>query len=706
MSNETRNQASEVADLINRNVAGDISEGRDILEQQGELREKINSSDLLSEADKNLWSRKLENAQNNISNSNIHALQEEFAKEQKEIRAMVDTYTRKILDSKEEAFAVDSTRGLDTAADYLKWFENLSYSDKQGALKKLDSEIEERKELRNKLLKRFDRKDVVKMRRSEMKDKLKELESIEENIAHYKSLLQKDAILFHDLDLYLEAFEDLTTREQSEWIRKYETEIAKPRRELVEKHDALPARFRSSNFLKMPSRKKQEYLDTVEDKIEKEYISQVKKIPEDIWSEDSKRFAIDDFMKLDTVIKKAQWLEFLPSSIKAEEKLSGEYKESKFSEVKEMPEYSTRNWEKARFEQKEQMLKSMEAEVMLLGTFKSILDKSVKGKVISEKTKDRYMEMYNDGTLSERRVEVKSIMVALSPRRTLLRDFEKLTPETKKQFEDFYERGHKARLEIYKNAKTLESEDVSDEKDSKKLKDKNTPESLEQNQVMQIVKNLQTQAENNEQIGNLEKALGLHEAVLAMHPENELSKKKADQLNMELDALETASDKSVLDAVAQHVGSSTAQREIKYIKLAQEIIEDKDDVVAHSHGNERLGKQHTHLEGDSFESEVYEELVAQSRGEKIIDEDWQVKKVQKVDVGKLGTGSNDPTRIEKDLKILSSQENLDNVQLFDSDAGKILTLHEAKLRLAKREERFAKKIGSEGTSSLDRQMAA
>ncbi|MBA4336235.1 hypothetical protein C0416_00490 [bacterium] len=704
MSNETRNQATEVADLINRDLAGDISEGRDILEKQGELREKINSSNLLSESDKDVWNRKLESAQSNLSESNIRSLNEEFTKEQKEIKRMVDTYTRKVLDSKEEAFAVDSTRGIDTATDYLKWFETLSYSDKQNALNKLDSEIDERKELRNKLLKRFDRKDVVKMRRSEMKDKLKELEFIEENVAHYKSLLQKDAVLFHDINLYLEAFEDLTPREQSEWIRKYETEIATPRRELVEKHDELPARFRSSNFLKMPSRKKQEYLDMVEDKIEKEYMSQIKKIPEDIWSEDSKRFAIDDFMKLDTVIKKAQWLEFLPKAIKAEEKLSGKYKESKFSEVREMSEYSTRNWERARFEQKEQMLKAMEAEVMLLDTFKSILDKSVKDKVISEKTRDRYLEMYNDGTLSERRIEVKSIMIALSPRRSLLRDFEKLTPETRKKFEDFYERGHKARLEIYKSAKTFESEEVSDEKD---LKDKNNPESLEQSEVMQIVKKLQTQAENNEQIGNLEKALGLHEAVLAMHPENELSKKKVDQLTMELDALETASDKTVLDAVAKHVGgSSSAQREIKYIKLSQEIIEDKEDVIAHSHGNERLGKQHTHLEGDSFESEVYEELVAQSGGQKVIDDEWEAKRVQKIDVGKLGTGSNDATQVEKDLKILSSQENLDNAQLYDSDTGKILTLHEAKLRLAKREERFAKKIGSDVTGSMDRKMAA
>lgn len=703
MYKETQNEAADVAYMMNEGLAKDVSEGRDVLDKQKELRGKIQSSDLLTEEDKEKWNRKLENAQNSLSESAINSLHQEFAKEQGAIKAMVDTYTRKVMESKDEAFTVDSTRGIDTAEDYLEWFESISYSEKQAALHALDADIEERKELRRNLLKRFDKKDVVKMRRSEMKDKMKELDVVEGNVATYKIMLKKDARLFHDISIYLEEFEDLTPKEQEEWMMKYEEEIAKPRKALVETHDSLPSRFRSSNFLRMPSEKKREYLEGVEDKIEREYTTKISKIPSDTWSEESKRFAMDDFMKLDSVAKKAQWLEFLPSAIRAEEKLVRDYKDSKFKKVREMPDYSTRKWERSRFEEKEQMLKAMEAEVLLLETFTSILEKSEDEKVISESTKERYMKLYNGNNLSERRMAVKTIMSAMSPRRALLQDFEKLNSETKKRFTDFYDRGYKARLEIYKEARLYEAENFDESESADK---ENQPESLEKSDVMKIIEKLQRQADENEQLGNLEKAIGLHEAVLALHPENELSKKKIEQLNMELDALDTASNDTILDAIEKNLQMGSAQTEIKYIKLAQEIIDDKAEVVSFAKGNENLAKQHTNLDNDSFESEVYEELVKQSGGRKIVDSDWEVQNVQRIDVGKLGIGANDPTRIAKDLNILSEQENLNNVQLANADTGKNLTLNEAKARLQKRKEALEKKVGADNKISLDERLAA
>lgn len=696
-------ESSDVADMINRDAVKNTSEGRDIVEKQEDLRKKIDASNLLTDEDRQAWNRKLENAQNNLSASALLQLQQEFSQEQNAIKGMVDTYTRKVLNSKEEAFAVDRTRGVDTASDYLKWFETQSYSEKQAALNKLDADIDERKALRKKLLTKLDKKEVIKMRRSEMKDKLQELEIVEANSERYKSMLQKDANLFHDINLYLEAFEDLTPHEQEDWMRRYEQEIAKPRREMVETHDALPQRFKSPNFLKMPSRKKQEYLEATETKIEKEYTSQIGKIPSEIWSEESKRFAIDDFMKLDSIAKKAQWLEFLPNAIKAEEKLAKQFKQPKFTEVREMADYSTKKWERSRFEDKEQMLKGMEAEVTLLGTFKSIMDKSTKENVISDKTRDRYMDMYNDGNLSSRRTAVRSIMIALSPRRELLKDFEKLNPETQKQFSDFYDRGHKARLEIYKKAKTHEAENMLEEAKDKEL---NKPEALEENEVIQIVKKLQKQADASEQSGNLEKALGLHEAVLAMHPENELSKNKVDQLNMELNALETASDENVLEAVDNQLRTGSNQQELKYIKLAQQILEDKEDVVNRAHGNENLGKQVSHLGEDSFDRAVHEDLVKKSGGEKIIDYEGRAKKVRKIDLGRLGSAAGDTTQIEKELRNLPAQENLDNVQLVDKAAGKTSTIDEARRRLEDRKRSLAKKIADEETFSLDEHIAA
>jgi len=681
------------AGMIDSGKAQDIGEVRDINKRREDLRKKISSNDLLTEDDKQNWTKKLENVESNLSGEEIKKLQEEFVVEQSVIKRMVDTYTSKIMDSKDEAFAVDKTRDIDTAHDYLKWFETQSYNDKQTALKTLDTEIDERKNLRRKLLTRFDKKEVIKMRRSEMKDKLRELESVEANLSRYKTILKNDAKLFHNMDLYIEAFEDLTPQEQEDWMHRYEEEIAKPRRALVKTHNNLPKRFQSSNFFKMPSRKKQEYLETTETKIEKQYISQVNKIPTEIWADNSKKFAIDDFTRLDSIAKKAQWLEFLPSAIKSEEELAKKYKNPKFKDVKQMPDYSEKEWAQSKFEGKEKILQNMETEIALLDMFKSILDKSIKDKVISKKTSERYMDTYNNGKLNSRRIAVRSIMTALSPRRSLLADFEKLSPETQKKFGNFYNRGHKARLEIYKKAKIYEAENSISENSEQKTEQ---PKALEQNDVKEIVEKLQKQAEASEQLGNLEKALGLHEAVIAMHSENQLSKIKVDQLNMEINALETASDENV---------SHSNLEELRHIKLAEEILEDKEKVVLRSHGNEDLNKQNVHLGQDTFAKAIHEKLFKLSGGEKIIDSQGKAKKVQEIDLGKIGTTDNDTTQIKKDLENLSDKDNLDNIRLVNSDAGKNLTTNDAKRRLRERKERLARKVSNNKTFSLDNQLA-
>ncbi len=304
--------AEEGATMIDEGRAENTKEVRDIQKGQSELRDKIASNDLLTEKDKKKWDKKLEEMQAGMSADAIKQLEHEFEQEQKTIKNMVDTYTKKVIDNKEEAFAIDANRNIDTAREYLQWFETQTYSEKQAALKALDDEIHERKTLRQKLLKRLDKKDVIKMRRSEMKDKLKELDVVENNVAQYKKMLKKDIKLFHDINLYIEAFEDLTPQEQEDWIRRYEEEIAKPRRKLVKTHESLPKQFQHNNFLSFSSKEKRQYLESTEKVIEKQYVQRVQKIPKEIWSEQSKRFAVDDFMRLDSLEQKAQWLEFLP----------------------------------------------------------------------------------------------------------------------------------------------------------------------------------------------------------------------------------------------------------------------------------------------------------------------------------------------------------------------------------------------------------
>ena len=691
--NSKAENAEEGATMIAEDRATNTKEVQNIQKEQSELRDKIASNDLLTEQDKEKWDKKLEEMQAVISAEKIQQLKHEFEQEQSTIKSMVDTYTKKVIDNKEEAFAIDTRRNIDTAREYLQWFETQSYSEKQAALKALDNEIHERKTLRQKLLRKLDKKDVIKMRRSEMQNKLEELEVVENNTAHYKRMLQKDVKLFHDINLYIEAFEDLTPQEQEDWIRRYEKEIAKPRRELVKTHESLPTQFQHNDFLSFSSKEKRRYLESTEKVIEKQYIQRVQKIPKEIWSEQSKRFAIDDFIRLNSLEQKAQWLEFLPKAIKAEEKLAKEYKDKKFDAIKEMPDYNKEQWERAKFEEKQEMLTYMNAEVALMETFENILNKSLDDKVISKKTQERYMSMYTETDLSKRRMAVRTIMTALAPRRALLKDFEKLDPETQKKYASFYKRGHKARLELYKEAYAYDSKNHGEKKSEQK--DMNPPEKLESKDIQEIVNNLQKQALTNEQTGNLEKALGLHEAVLSIHKDNEFSVDKVKQLKLELNALEAASDETVMYTIEQNLQKHDVQEEIKHLELAQKILEDQEDIVTRSHGNENLQKQHAHLGSDTFGSRVHENLVKQTHGKKVLDKSGKAKDVERVDLEYLGVGSDDPTKLKYAMHNKASSDNLENIQLVDSVAGKDISINEAIKQLNRRKEMLSKKIGDQ-----------
>lgn len=696
---ESRDDAEIAAEGLDKGTYKDAREAQNVLLKQSALRRRLEGSDLFTDEDKAMWKKKLQDAeQRAISRSEMEKIEMEFARQQEEISGMVDNYSRKVIDNKEAAFTVDASRNLDTAKGYIEWFSKQPYDEKLKLLKFIDDDIDERKELRRKLLKKLDKKEVIKMRRSEMKDKVKELEVVENNLSKYKQMLEKDKRIFHDINLYLEAFADLTPIEQENWMKRYEDDIAIPRRELVETHDSLPKEFQSSKFLRMPSTEKKKYLEEVEAKIERIYINEVNKIPTKIWSDESKRFAIEDFRRLKDITTKAQWLEFLPKAKKAEENLMEQYSDDKFKKVRKLEAYSKKKWEKCRFEDKERMLKSMEAEALLMDVFTDVLQKECKDKVISEKTEKRYMDMYKEMDLNGRRLAVRNILFAMKPRRDLLNDFEELSAETQKEFKDFYKRGHKARLEIFKKAKkheeklkAKEATDENDEEISEKAEEK-APQSLEQSDIQEIIAELHHEADNYEEMGQLEKALVSHQSVLKLHPEDEYSKKKVEQLQMEIETLETLSDDTVLAAVEQETQTGGIKEELENIRLAGTILKDREKVIRKSLGKEDLGRQTVHLSEEKFDQEVHGNLYDISGGKKILNEHGQTEEVEEIDVDHLGTRPNDTTQIKKDIRELGTEDNLSNIQLKDSNSGRKLRLSEAEEQLDKRKERTTKEV--------------
>ncbi|MFC1600325.1 hypothetical protein ACFL3T_04825, partial [Patescibacteria group bacterium] len=300
-----------------------IQEAQRVMQEQSALREKLDLSEVLTDKDKSNWKTKLDRAKTQaISETEMKKLTQEFEQQQGEIKGMVDKYTNKVMENKIEAFTPD------TADEYVQWFEKQTYDKKVNAFKKIDEDIKERLALRKKLLTRFDKKDVYKMERTEMKEKVKILEQIEKNIKDYTNLIKKDERLFHDADMYISEFEDQTLEEQARWLRAYEKEIKAPRKAIVDIYDKLPKKYQNdSKFFSVGLKEKQQFLEKLDGKIEQEYIAEVNKTDNEVMSQNSKRFAIVDFLRLSDIAQKAMWLEQLPKSIKAEKKLAKEYKD-------------------------------------------------------------------------------------------------------------------------------------------------------------------------------------------------------------------------------------------------------------------------------------------------------------------------------------------------------------------------------------------
>lgn len=670
-----------------------------INEASGSLRNRLALSNVLNAEDNERWGKKIDSIEAQAtSEEDIKKLTQEFEQEHTRIKGMVDQYTQKVMTNKIEAFTSD------TATEYVDWFAQQSYEEKMKAFKVLDDDIKERLDLRKKLLTRFKKTDVYQMERTEMRDKVKTLEQMEKNDAKYESLMKSNERYFHNPKEYIKQFKDQTLDEQARWLSVFETEYRAPRKALVDIYDKLPKKYQNdSEFLSNGLKEKQEFLDKLDMKIEKEYIKEVNDTNSDVMSQNSKRFAIVDFLRLDDVGMKAMYLEQLPKSIKAEKKLAKEYKDlnKEFKDPNtnktiELPQYSQKEWEKLKFEDKEKLLLQMKAEAKLIEAFARILKQGLEDKAISEKTYERYMKIFTDTDLNGRSQLSRNSLSAMKTRRDLVEDFEKLDKETQNKFKNFYKRGHKARLQMFKEAQLFDSKNKAsqteeelkkqeeEKKDAKLKKNANVPQSLEQKDVQTIVAEMQKEADGFEATQQLERALDKHQDVLKLHPKNQYSLKKQNEIKDEIEAMDTLMDDEIEEAVAREANTSSAKEELDQIRLAQMILDDQEEVVLRNHRSEKIGKQKSHLSQDTFTLDVHEKLYEQSEGKKGLDKDGKVEKVEQIDLGTLG--KSDIKKYQDKMKELKATENLSNLELVDEN-GRALSIKENRDRLSKRKRK-------------------
>lgn len=696
-SPENQDRTDIVAEGMRDGTYSDTREAQKVMLEQSKLRSRLSGSEIFTDEDKKQWEKRLQDAERQaISADDMKKMAQEFDKQQSDIKNAVTQYTDKVMSNKEDAFTIDTSRGLDTAKDYVEWFAGQSFDKKMEALKEIDDDIRERKTLRKKLLGKLDKKEVTKLRRSEMQEKVKELEKMEANVKTYSNLISQNERLFHNPEQYIKEFEDLTLNEQQNWIQTFNEKILKPRLVLVQIYDKLPKDHRNDGeFFKAGMKEKQVWLEKLSAKIEQDYIKDVNETPTDIMSQNSKRFAIVDFLGLKTVYEKAMWLDQLSKSKKAEEKLTLEYSQKRFNEVRKLDAYSERNWEKLRFEEKQELLKSMKVEAALMDTFGKILDEAAKDKVISQKTKGLYDKIYNEANLNGRKQITQNILFAMRTRRNLMDDFEKLSPETQKQFNEFYNLSHTKRLHMYNKAKKYENEQNADEpqEEKDKKKEKEMPKSLEANDIQEIINELQGEADSFETEGELERALDKHQSVLKLHPDNKLSLKKQKELLLEIETLDSLTGDEIEDALQRESKSNYMSEELSNIELSQEILEDRENVVRHNLGIDNLGKQTSHLTDDSFDREVHKKVFEQSEGKQTLDENGKIQNVRKIDLSLIGVrNKGNVTQLRQDLKNLGTDENISDIQLVDDAQGRDLSINEAKRKMAQRRHNAAKEL--------------
>lgn len=703
--------------LRNRNYQN-IQEAQRVMQEQSQLRERLNLSDVLTQEDKQKWEEKLKRAKAEaISETEMKQLSQEFEKQQNEIKGMVDQYTNKIVTNKTEAFTPE------TAEEYIEWFAQQSYEKKVDAFKKIDSDIKERLALRKKLLTRFKKEEVYKMERTEMRDKVKVLEQMEKNEKDYTNLMKGNERYFHDPKAYLDQFKDQTLEEQSRWLRLFKTDYLKPRKAVVDVYEKLPSKYKNdSQFFSVGLREKQAYLDKLDMKIEQEYIKQINETDNEVMSQNSKRFAIVDFLRLRDISQKAMWLEQVPKSIKAEQKLAKEYKDSlsKFKDPAtgkklEFDQYSQREWEKLKYEEKEQLLRYMKAEAKLLEAFGKVLKQGLEDDAIGDKTYERYMHLYTGTNLNGRSQLTRNILSAMKVRRDLVEDFGKLDKSTQEKFSDFYNHGYKKRMQIFKEAQLFDSkqkaeeeaknkEKEQEEKEDKKLKEKaDIPKSLEQKDVQDIISEMHKEADAFEATEQYERAMDKHDSVLKLHPNNAYSLKKKKELQDSMETMDTLMDDEIEEAVQKEAMTSSMQEELDQIRLAQMILEDREEIVLQNHGVENLGKQKSHLSEDSFERNVHEKIYDQSGGKMILNEDGEIDEIEEVDLATLGIKNKADIKKYKDkFASLKENDNLANIRLVDERAGgRELNISEARRQLAKRKLEAARSISKKAKLSAD-----
>jgi len=670
------------------------------------LRSRIQETDIFTKKDLGNWEKKLKNAENNLDENEIKSLKTEFDQQRFEIESMIGKYTQKILTHKEKAFAIDKARNIDTAKEFIDWFKEQSLDDKRIGLASLDSEIQKRIDARDAILKYHPelKQEIMKLRNSELQDKMDELNICDKNIEKYNILIEKNSKHFSSKSIkeLKDDFADKTIFEQEDYIRRFNKEILASREQLTQTFESLPKKYQNLKFFEMSRHEKQDWLDNLESNISKDFEKQVKGISRDIWSDEAKKYSIANFIQFaKDLTTKAKWLDQLPAWIEAEKELAKKYRKYP-KEIKELSSYKINVWEKLSFEDKEALLKNMDKESSMIKDFMKIIDKETKDNVISEKTKERYLKAFKDTDFAGREEALKNFEVMILPRKDLLKKFNDLSKETQKEFANFLKRGHRARLKLYQEAIKFEEKLIVEKTDDEKQPVDSQEKPAKSKENLPLITKLKTKAQSYENSGNLERAIGIYESMIDLNPEDKALESKIKELEKEIQETED-SKREIEAAISKEMAKKAMRDEMENIKLAENLIQDREEVIRASAGQEGLKNQMSHMAGSStIEKQLNQHIIQESKGETMIGREGKLKQIHQIDVNSFGKQQSDGQKnaIKEEFENLAKGKNLENITFVDETTGKNISINAAKQNLRERRQQAANSMANRAFKNI------
>lgn len=563
----------------------------------------------------------------------MRKLANEFQRLVEQARDLVQKYEKLVNDDR-EFFVLDPSRTeiKDGAQKFIDEFRRDSDIDeKLKRLYSLPALVKERKNEIAELEKHgYTKEQLRKMRSSEMKTEIKELKDEKKE---YEILFRANKKYFSQstIDRYLAEMDDLTLPHCKDRIKNFKKDLLegnpekKGRKKLVDEFKFL----QKNNFLKDPNtgsdiisenefmnarrREKQEILKNLRPELDKRFELRINNLEDKDMAPHSKQYAIASFKLIKDTYKKAERIQFMERAIVGEQELTKKHEkipEKDRKRVEKLIGYE--KWETLTFENKQKTLEQMPQDIKALNYIESELAKGLKEGIIAEKTRKRFMDNFmNDWDFDQRQKEasVKVFGVGMKERKkehTKFYDEKTISKEVKAKFEKEFNNASLTRrkeivLEAQKDQQKLDAQSKDNEAEKAKAENPNIKVETKEEMLGANILILTSKANNAEESKDFQKAIIFHQAVLAIDPYNEISKKKMDKLQIMLEKQEE-------QKMEGEIRKAKLNQEVGRLSALQLLVEEQETVERQSQGSIDKANQDSHLNNDAFDRMMHKRL--------------------------------------------------------------------------------------------------